>query len=271
MWGRVLPFTLLGALAFDLVLPQAWRFARDLQTPYTATLQEWFFRLCVFLLFYFAAEPIRLPKRQIRQWHCYPPIWFAAPVGLFLVGVRELWLPCLGLRGWAVEPYRLHSFPSAWIATVLALGAVLVRYWKCSQRAEPTMSSGAPSLDSVTPASVQQWIVADERPLENHEPEFFGHRSVARKIVHLVGREGVPSHWLSAGAVIRPLVLSMRPRCHMGRQKQGNSLQWEACQIGKGYGFDHQQANFQGSDDHPAANPLSAWVAAWGRAAIRNH
>ena len=52
------------------------------------------------------------------------------------------------------------------------------------------MSSEAPSLDNVTPASVQEWMVADERPLKNHEPEFFGHRSVARKIVHLVGREG---------------------------------------------------------------------------------
>ena len=185
----MLLLTLFGALAFDLVLPQAWRFARDLRTPYTATFQEWLFWLCVFLLFYFAAEPIRLPKRQFHQWHRYPPIWFAVPLGLFLVGVRELWFPCLGLRGWAVEPHCSHSFPIAWIATVLALGAVLIRYSKCRQRAEPTMSSEAPSLDSITPASVQQWIVANERPLENHEPEFLGHRSVARKIVHLVGHE----------------------------------------------------------------------------------
>ena len=188
-WSRVLLLTLVGALAFELVLPLAWRLARDLQTPYTATSQEWIFWLCVFLLFYIAAEPIRLPKGQIRQWHRYPPIWFAVPLGLFLVGVRELWFPDLGLRGGVVEPHRSHSFPIAWIATVLALGAVLIRYSKCRQPAEPMESSEAPPLVSITPASVERWIVADERPLENHEPDFFGHRSVARKIVHLVGQE----------------------------------------------------------------------------------
>ncbi len=163
--------------------------ARDLRTPYTATYQEWIFWLCVFFLFYVAAEPIRLPRGQFRQWHRYPPIWLAVPLGLFLVGVRELWLPSLGLRGGAVEPDLSHAFPIAWIATVLALGAVLIRYLKCRQPAEPAESSEAPSPSSITPASVEQWIVADERPLENHEPDFFGHRSVARKIVHLVGHE----------------------------------------------------------------------------------
>ena len=188
-WSRVLLLTLVGALAFDLVLPQAWRLARDLQTPYTATYQERLFWLCVFLLFYVAAEPIRIPRGQFRQWHRYPPIWFAVPLGLFLVGVRELWLPCLALRGAAVEPHRSDSVPIAWIATVLALGAVLIRYLKCRQPAEPAESSEAPSLGSITLASVEQWIAADERPLENHEPDFFGHRPVARKIVHLVGHE----------------------------------------------------------------------------------
>ena len=189
-WSRVLLLTLVGALAFDLVLPQAWRFARELRTPYTATSQELLFWLCVFLLFYIAAEPIRLPRRQFRQWHRYPPIWFVVPLGLFLVGVRELWLPSLGLQGSAVEPHLSHSVPIAWIATVLALGAVLIRYLKCRQPAEPSDSSEAPSLNSITPASVEQWIAADERPLENHEPDFFGHRPVARKVVHLVGHEG---------------------------------------------------------------------------------
>ena len=189
-WSRVLLLTLVGALAFDLVLPQAWRLARDLQTPYTATYQEWLFWLCVFLVFYIAAEPIRLPRGQFRQWHRYPPIWFAVPLGLFLVGVRELWLPSLGLRGSVAEPHLSHSVPIAWIATVLALGAVLIRYLKCRQPAKPAESSEAPSLSSITPASVEQWIAADERPLENHEPDFFGHRPVARRIVHLVGHEG---------------------------------------------------------------------------------
>lgn len=111
------------------------------------------------------------------------------PLASFLVGVRELWFPDLGLQGGAVEPHSSHSFPIAWIATVLALGAVLIRYSKCRQPAEPTESSEAPSLNGITPASVEQWMVAEERPLENHEPDFFGHRSVARKIVHLVGHE----------------------------------------------------------------------------------
>ena len=44
-------------------------------------------------------------------------------------------------------------------------------------------------MSSITPASVEQWIAADERPLENHEPDFFRHRPVARRIVHLVGHE----------------------------------------------------------------------------------
>ena len=173
-WSRVLLLTLVGALAFDLVLPQAWRFARELQTPYTATSQELLFWLCVFLLFCIAAEPIRLPRGQFRQWHRYPPIWFAVPLGFFLVGVRELWLPSLGLRGSAAEPHLSRSFPIAWIATVLALAAVLIRYLKCRQPAEPSESSEAPSLNSITPASVEQWIAADERPLENHEPDFSG-------------------------------------------------------------------------------------------------
>ena len=189
-WGQVLLYTLLGALAFDLVLPWARRFARDQPTQYTATLQEWLFWLCVFLLFFFAAQPIRLPRRQFRQWHRYPPIWFVVPLGLFLAGVREQWLPSFGLQGWGVEVHRSHSFPIAWIATALALGAVLVRHLQGRQQSVSAMSSEAPSLDNVTPDSVEQWIAAHERPLENHEPEFFGHRSVARKIVHLVGQEG---------------------------------------------------------------------------------
>ena len=107
-WSRVLLLTLVGALAFDLVLPQAWRLARDPQTPYTATSQELLSWLCVFLLFCIAAEPIRLPRGQFRQWHRYPPIWFAVPLGLFLVGVRERWLLSLGLRGSAVDRLRMH-------------------------------------------------------------------------------------------------------------------------------------------------------------------
>ena len=95
-------------------------------------------------------------------------------------------LGCLGV----VEPHRTHSFPIAWIPAVLAVGAVFIRYSKSRQRAEPTMSSEAPSLDKITPASVQQWILADERPLENHEPDFFGHRSVAKRTVHQVGHGG---------------------------------------------------------------------------------
>ena len=118
--------------------------------------------------------PRRIRRRSRLDRFCgggrYPPIWFAVPLGLFMVGVREQWLPFLGLRECGVEPHLSHSFPIAWIATVLALGAVLIRYSKCQQRAEPTNSSEGPPLDNVSPDSVQQWIVANERPLENHEP-----------------------------------------------------------------------------------------------------
>ena len=191
-WAYVLFLTGLGTVAFDLLLPLAWRFAQSVGARYSPTVREALFWIGVFLLFYFVSEPIRISKRQILGWHRYPPVWFPVPLALVGFGARENWIPYVGLQRWVVGPDWPHSYPLGWCAAALALVAVSLRYRRVRYQGGPKSLSVARSRDEVTWRSINQWIEAGERPLEHHEPDFFGHRPVAEKITQTVGREGRP-------------------------------------------------------------------------------
>ena len=189
-WGRVLFYLLVCSVAFDLVLPVAWRFAQNVSAPYTTTAKEFIFWFGVFLLFLLVAEPIRIPRRQISGWPRYPPLWLAVPCALLLVGTREAYFPYLGLWRWAVEPDWPHSIPLGWIALVLAVVAICVRQLRFRVPVGPKSPETGPSRDNVTPSHVKEWIDAGERPLESHEPDFLGHQMLADRIARKVAECG---------------------------------------------------------------------------------
>ncbi len=197
-WSRVLLLALLGAVLFDLLLLLAWQAALDVQTPFSAEYKQSILWLAIALSFYLIAEPVRIRRLQIRGWIRYPPIWFSVVLGLLLTGAREKWAPYIGIRLCAVSRDWPHSFPLGWCAAVLACGAVFFRYLQSRDRSEPPIASGAASKDEVSLTSVQTWIVSGERPRRADEPDFFGHRTLAKRIARRVGQEGSPVALLGA-------------------------------------------------------------------------
>ena len=194
----MLVLALFGAFIFDLFLPLAWQAAQHVQAPFTAAFRECIFWIAIGLLFYLVAEPIRIRQRQIPGWCRYPPIWFSAVLGLLLAGAREEWIPYLGLRRWALGPDWPHSFPIGWVAAILAVGAICLRYLQFRIRAAPTMHSDTPLSDEISLPTVQTWIASGERPRTADEPDFFGHRPLIERIARKVGQGASPVALLGA-------------------------------------------------------------------------
>lgn len=88
-WARVLVLTLLGAVAFELILPLAWSRAKNVQLPYSPGFVGLLTWLAVVLLVYVISEPIRIRKHQWRRMLWYPPAWLAVALAWGLAAASE--------------------------------------------------------------------------------------------------------------------------------------------------------------------------------------
>jgi hypothetical protein len=176
-----------GALVFELILPRAWSYAKAFRldySPFFVAITTWVASL---VLFYIVGEPIRLGRRQWRYLMLFPPTWLAVPLAWTLAAASES-LP-IGFRPQSTGPDWRHSFPILPIAGALLI-AVAARQlrWK-HDAARKTLGEIA---EAITWQDVEAWISAGERPNASDEPDFFGHRSLAKRIVQVAGAEGRP-------------------------------------------------------------------------------
>ena len=81
--------TTIGALAFHLFLPWAWRWVGSLTLPYA----PWFIKAATltitFLLFYLVLEPIRVRRGHWSTFVWYPPLWISPLLACALAAVID--------------------------------------------------------------------------------------------------------------------------------------------------------------------------------------
>jgi hypothetical protein len=171
--------TLLGAVAFELILPLAWARARAIQFPYSpafVALTTW---LTVVVLVYVVSEPVRIRKQQWRSFLWYPPTWLAVPLAWAIAAASEH-LPSV---------LRPQSSGPAWqdgyivgpigLAVILGLAARQLPWRKAAQATfDPNHTDGA----GFTWADIDAWISEGERPLAPGGRDLFQHGRIAARI-----------------------------------------------------------------------------------------
>ena len=196
-WIHALLLTLVFFVAWELISPLVWRLFSDVETPYTSASKELVAWLFTLLLFYLLAEPVRFRLLRRQQWRgfwLYPPLWFAVPLSLVLLGAREMWLPA-GLAAYSSNSPSL--IPREWVAAAAALVAVLLRQLpralrrksSMASQAENTSSEHSGSKDQGSPDGIEEWISSGERPLQSDEEDLFGHRRLSTRITRVIGEE----------------------------------------------------------------------------------
>ena len=183
-WFRVLLVGLVCAITFDMVLPYAWLFTKDLTLEANNAYQICIFWILIGACLYLSSEPIRINRHQIRGYIRYPPIWFSVVFGLFLTGAREQWLPNSGIHHFTDVTNPVGSFPIGWVAALIAIGAVCIRWMQSPSGNNNTTNQNIIQDDNITPDSVQTWIESGERPRESDEPDFFAHRPLVKRIAN---------------------------------------------------------------------------------------
>lgn len=180
-WGRLLGLAFLGAVAFELILPQAWVPARTLQLPYSPVFVALVTWLAVVVLVYVVSEPIRIRKQQWRRMLWYPPTWLAVAIAWGLASASER-LP-VALRPQSSGPDWQHAYLVGPIAAAIALALAARQLpWRrrASAVADPAEGTG------FTWSEIEAWICAGERPLARGERDLFQHQRIAARIARSV-------------------------------------------------------------------------------------
>ncbi len=182
-WARLLALTVLGAVAFEMVLPLSWEYAKRVHLPFSppfVALTTW---LAVLLLVYVVSEPIRIRKRQWRRMLWYPPVWLGVPLAWGLAAASEQ-LP-VALRPQSSGPAWQYVYPIA--PTVLAIALALALRQLPWRRVPKGMGSSNTANDSgITWREIEAWIGGGERPITGSERDLFQHRRIAARIARSV-------------------------------------------------------------------------------------
>jgi hypothetical protein len=183
-WSRVLALAILGAFTFELILPLAWKHTARVTEPFSATFFGAVIWIGTLVLFYIVVEPIRMRRRQWRALLWYPPLWLAIVIGWVLAAASEF-LPS-GIRPQTRGPDWIHVYPV--FPIVLAfVTAILVRHLPL--RLGLFDQTAAPDDGPLTWPIIRRWLSAGERPITSRDPDLFGHRAIASRITHIIGRE----------------------------------------------------------------------------------
>lgn len=196
-WARILVLTILGAVAFELILPFAWQRAKSLQLSYSPPFVALTSYLVVLLLTYVISEPIRIRKRQWRRTLWYPPTWLAVPFAWGFAAASERLPVALRPQSSGADWQNVEIVAPIAVAIALGLAARQLPWRKAvavTGAASPTDGTG------FTWGEIEGWIAAGERPLARGERDLFQHarisariaRSIAvdRRHVALLGRFG---------------------------------------------------------------------------------
>ena len=186
-WTRVLAYSVIAAVVFELLLPPAWAYFRKLPLPYSPMFIGIVAWILTFLLFYVLTEPLRIRKDQWPNMLWYPPVWSAVFLGWTLAAASERLPP--GIRPQNVGPDWQHVFPIAPILLALGL-AVLLRHMPLHEMKKRSVPSAPGSEGKIPRQEIVKWISSEERPMESGDRDLFQHQAVASRIANVVGHEG---------------------------------------------------------------------------------
>ena len=182
-WVNMAGLALLGAVAFELILPLAWQQAKGIQLPYSPTFLALTVWLAVVLLTYRVSEPIRVRKRQWRRTLCYPPTWLAVPLACGLAAVSER-LP-VAFRPQSSGPDWQNLGTVVPIALAVALG-VAARQLPWRRPATVTAPPIPTNETGFTWGEIDAWLSAGERPLASGDRDMFQHNRIVARVVNNV-------------------------------------------------------------------------------------
>ena len=182
-WIDLILLALLGAVAFELILPLAWQRAKGIHLPYLpgfVSLTVW---LAVVLLTYLVSEPIRIRKRQWRRTLWYPPTWLAVPLACGFAAASER-LP-VAFRPHTSGPDWQNLYTVVLIALAVTLGLAarqLPWRWPATVTAPPIPTDET----GFTWSEIEAWLSEGERPLASGERDLFQHHRIAARIARNV-------------------------------------------------------------------------------------
>lgn len=181
-WANLLLLAVLGAIAFEAILPLAWAIVRvralSLSPPFIVVVVL----LTTSLLAYVAAEPIRVRRYQWRRMLWYPSTWLAIPLACGIAALAaRLPTPLRPYSGLLVPDWQ-----QVWLVVPIggatALGLFLRQLpWRRARHVP--VASIAGSADGFTWSDIEGWIAVGERPLMRGDKDLFQHQRIADRIV----------------------------------------------------------------------------------------
>jgi hypothetical protein len=173
-WANLLLLAVLGAIAFEAILPLAWAIVRvrtlSLSPPFIVVVVL----LTTSLLAYVVAEPIRIRRYQWRRMLWYPSTWLAIPMACGIAALAER-LPA------QFRPYSGSLVPDwqqVWLVVPIGGAAAVglfLRQLPWRRARHVAVASSAGSADGFTWSDIEEWIAVGERPLMRGEKDLFQH------------------------------------------------------------------------------------------------
>ena len=186
-WFAVLILALVGAIAFEWILPIGWRFTGCIETAYSpwflmlATVVVTSVLLCVLL------EPIHFRWRHLANIGWYPPTWVALAFGLPLAATLERLAPADS------QPQTLGldwQQPTVLVPIAIAImGVLLFRLLThASRKGQSPETTLAPSSEQESrdenqeSTDIRYWLSDSERPIGRSKEDLFGRDAVSVRI-----------------------------------------------------------------------------------------
>ena len=178
-WVDLLALTLLGTLAFQLVLPLTWPRAQDISLPYPPFFVSLAALVATTLLTYLFAEPVRIRIGHWPKLLWYPPTWLAVPLACALAALTEKLPPTLRPETVAPSWHDPYILVPITLAVLLGFAARQFPWRKSPSLPLQHCPAHAPHL---TWSEIAAWLSHGERPLTSTERDLFRRHRVAARI-----------------------------------------------------------------------------------------
>ena len=185
-WIDLLALTLLGTLAFHLILPLSWPRAQDISLPYPPLFASLAVLVATTLLTYLFAEPVRIRIGHWPKLLWYPPTWLAIPLACTLAALAERLPPTL--RPETVAPSWHDPYILVPIALAVFLGFV-ARQFPSRQSPSLPLQHRPAHAPHLTWSEIAAWLSHGERPLASTERDLFRHHQIAARIATRVAAD----------------------------------------------------------------------------------
>ena len=186
-WIDLLALTVVGTLAFRLILPLTWSRAQDIPFPYPPLLVSLAVFVATTLLTYLFAEPVRIRTGHWTNLIWYPPTWLVVPLACALAALSEQ-LPTLRpdtvAPSWH-EPYTL--VPIA-LAVIFGLAARQLP-WRKSPSLPPQHRPAPAPAPHLTWSEIAAWLSSGERPLTGTERDLFRRHTIAARMAKSIAAD----------------------------------------------------------------------------------